>query len=301
MGQFIIMTKDFEIFKKQRINDNLRQHVYHLSETIGDRHIWKEHSLDKAAEYIESIFRMNNYDVQRQTFTCHGKRVSNLIAQRQGDKKDFVVLGAHYDTVPGSPGADDNAAAVAVMLEIAGLSRENHNDKTLVFAAFVNEEAPFFGSQNMGSMVYAKSLREACLPLELMICLESIGYFSKDQFQQYPFPGMRLFYPRTADFLAVVGNFRSRYYVSALKRAIKKHTDINVRSLVSPEYMAGIYRSDHFSFWRHGYKAIMLTDTAFFRNKNYHQETDTIDTLNFNSMTGVVRGLYYALQKFVTV
>ena len=123
-----------------------------------------------------------------------------------------------------------------------------------------------------------------------------IGYFRKDELQQYPFPGLELFYPRTADFLAVVGNFNSLRYVSSLKRGIKRNAAINVRSLVAPEQVAGINRSDHFAFWHHGFKAVMVTDTAFFRNKNYHQETDTTDTLNFNSLTEVVKGLYYALQ-----
>jgi len=288
----------FYMFDKQKIGDNLRQHVHHLSTKIGDRHIWKNNSLEAAAAYIESIFAINKYAVQRQTFSCYDKNVSNLIAEKQGGKKGVVVLGAHYDSVPGSPGADDNASAVAVMLEIAGLSRETHNDKTLVFAAFVNEESPCCGSPNMGSMVYAKGLRERCVPVEVMVCLESIGYFSKDESQRYPFSGMRLFYPKTADFLAVVGNFRSRRYVSAFKRTIKKHADIDVRSLVAPEQVAGINRSDHSAFWHYGYRAIMLTDTANFRNRNYHQETDTIDTLNFDSMTEVVRGLYSALGRF---
>lgn len=283
-------------FDKKTVEDNLHTHVEHLSGRIGDRHLWKEHSLDKAAEYIESTLTTNRYTVQRQTYACYGKNVSNLIAKKSGDGDRVVVIGAHYDTVPGSPGADDNASAVAGMLELARLSREIPHKKHLIFVAFVNEEPPCFGSPNMGSMVYAKSLRQSSVPLEVMICLEMIGYFRKDELQQYPFPGMELFYPRTADFLAVVGNFNSLRYVSSLKRGIKRNAALNVRSLVAPEQVAGINRSDHFAFWHHGFRAVMVTDTAFFRNKNYHQETDTVDTLNFNAMTEVVKGLYYALQ-----
>lgn len=286
------------MFDRQMVAENLRRHVHHLSVIIGERHIWKNKSLDKAAEYIDSVFRITQLATKHQTFSCYGKTVSNLIVEKQGKKRDVVILGAHYDTVPGSPGADDNASSVAVMLEIARLSKEIQNEKTLVFAAFVNEESPCCGTQNMGSMVYAKSLKKLKVPVEVMICLESIGYFSKDDSQQYPFPGMRLFYPTAADFLGVVGNLRSIRNVAALARAIKKNAGIGVRSLVAPEYVAGINRSDHFAFWHYGFKAVMITDTAFFRNKNYHRDTDTIDTLNFNSMTQIVKGLYNAFKKF---
>lgn len=285
------------MFDEQLVDKNLRQHVQQLSVKIGDRHIWKNNSIDKTVEYIDSIFKINKLATKHQKFSCYGRTVSNLIVEKQGKESDVVILGAHYDTVPGSPGADDNASSVAVMLEIARLSQEIQNEKTLVFAGFVNEESPCWGTKNMGSMVYAKSLREFEIPVEVMICLESVGYFSKDEQQQYPFPGMRFFYPNTADFLAVVGNFKSIRNVMALSRAIRKSADIEVRSLVAPEHVAGINRSDHSAFWHHGFKAIMVTDTAFFRNKNYHQETDTIDTLNFNSMTQIVKGLYNAFKK----
>ena len=129
-----------------------------------------------------------------------------------------------------------------------------------------------------------------------MISLEMIGYFRSDEEQEYPFPGMNLFYPKTADFLAIAGNVQSAKYASFFKKNIRRSSEINVRSFIVPEQVAGINRSDNYSFWKHGYKAIMITDTAFFRNKNYHQESDTIDTLNFNSMTEVVKGLYHSLK-----
>ena len=286
------------MFEAEIIYKNLRQHVSFLSEIIGERHIWNNDSLAEAAEYINSVFRESNLPVERQKLCCYGKTVSNLIANIEGRKPDIVVLGAHYDTVPGSPGADDNASAVAVMLEIARLCTEIQTENTISFAALVNEESPCYGTENMGSMVYAESLKKSKVPVKLMICLESVGYFPKDEIQQYPFPGMKLFYPRTADFLGVIGNLKSLRHVKALARAIKKKADINARSLVAPEYVAGINRSDHYAFWHYGFKAVMITDTAFFRNKNYHRETDTIDTLNFDSMTEIVKGLYAALKKF---
>ena len=282
-------------FRKQVVVENLNKHVEYLSVRIGDRHLWKEHSLSKAADYIESAFQFSGYTVQRQTYSCYGKSVSNLIAEKTGTEDGVVVIGAHYDTVPGTPGADDNASAVAGMLELARLQKGSLNEKHLIFVAFVNEEPPCFGSHKMGSMVYAKHLKNRKVPVDVMISLEMIGYFCREPIQRYPLPGMGFFYPKTADFIGVAGNLHSSKYISSLKKGIKKHSAINVRSLIAPQYFGGISLSDNSSFWHHGYRAVMVTDTSFFRNQNYHQETDTIDTLNFEAMTEVVRGLYYTL------
>jgi Zn-dependent M28 family amino/carboxypeptidase len=300
-GAFVVKRKSsdilngFQAFSKQVVIENLYKHVEYLSVEIGDRHLWKEHSLSSAEDYIESAFQDSGFTVQRQTYSCYGKNVSNLIAEKTGADEGVVVIGAHYDTVPGTPGADDNASAVAGMLELARLHKGSLNKRHLIFVAFVNEEPPCFGSHNMGSMVYAKHLRGRNVPVDVMISLEMIGYFSHEAIQQYPLPLMRFFYPKTADFIGVVGNFHSSKYVSFLKNGIKKHSAIDARSLTAPEYLGGINLSDNSSFWHYGYRAVMVTDTSFFRNKNYHQETDTIDTLNFDAMAEVIRGLYCTL------
>jgi Zn-dependent M28 family amino/carboxypeptidase len=277
--------------------ENLYRHVESLSVKIGDRHLWKEGSLDKAADYIESVLASSGYAVWRQDYSCYGQSVSNLIAEKKGTDKGVVIMGAHYDTVPGSPGADDNASAVAGLLELARLNREIPNRKTLVFSAFVNEEAPCFGSPNMGSMVYAEYLKEKRVPVEVMVSLEMIGYFSKERVQAYPLPGMGLVYPKTADYIGVVGNFHSSRYVSFFRKGIKKHSAIHARSLTAPEFFGGINLSDNYSFWHHGYRALMVTDTSFFRNRHYHQVTDTIDTLDFDRMAEVVKGLSSAVSE----
>ena len=282
-------------FEKRVVIENLHQHVGSLSVKIGERHLWKEGSLEKAADYIESALTSYGYTVQRQTYSCYGKNVSNLIVEKKGTEKEVVVFGAHYDTVPGTPGADDNASAVAGLLELARLHRNIPNRKTLLFVAFANEEPPCFGFSNMGSMVHAKALKDQGVAVEVMISLEMIGFFRPEQVQNYPMPGMRLLYPKTADFIGVVGNFRSSKYVSLFKKGIRKYSTINARSLTGPEFFGGINLSDNSSFWRHGFRAIMVTDTSFFRNPNYHQETDTIDTLDFEKMAEVVKGLHFTL------
>jgi Zn-dependent M28 family amino/carboxypeptidase len=289
------MAKEIRPFQKQKVIENLYRHVEFLSVKVGDRHLWKEGSLGKTADYIESALTAHGYAVGRQTYSCYGKSVSNLIAEKTGTDQGIVILGAHYDTVPGTPGADDNASAVAGLLELARLFKETSAQKTLFFVAFVNEEPPCFGSYHMGSMVYAKHLREQGISVDVMISLEMIGYFRKESIQTYPLPGMGFLYPKTGDFIGVVGNFHSHRYVSFFKKGIKRHSSIDARSLTAPEFFGGINLSDNYSFWKHGYRAVMVTDTSFFRNRNYHQEEDTIDTLDFESMAEVVKGLYYTL------
>jgi len=284
--------------RKQVLIENLYKHVEYLSVNIGERHLWKDDSLCKAADYIESFFTYYGYTVWRQTYLCYGKSVSNLFAEKNGMDKEIVVIGAHYDTVPGTPGADDNASAVAGLLELARLLKELPIKKTIIFAAFVNEEPPCFGSYNMGSMVYAKHLREQRISVEVMISLEMIGYFSGKRIQKFPLPGMGFFYPKTGDFIGVVGNLHSHKYVPFFKKRIREYSNIDTRSLTAPEFFGGINLSDNYSFWHHGYRAVMITDTSFFRNRHYHQETDTIDTLNFEKMAEVIKGLYYTLLGF---
>jgi Zn-dependent M28 family amino/carboxypeptidase len=282
-------------FEKEEVKARLYNHVDRLSVKIGDRYLWKEASLNEAANYIDSVLKAYGYAVRRQTYSCYGKSVSNLVAEKNGKEKEVVIVGAHYDTVPGTPGADDNASAVAGLLELARLHQETSNKKNLAFVAFVNEEPPCFGSNNMGSMVYAKHLKEQRTPVEVMVSLEMIGYFSEERIQRYPLPGMGLVYPKTGDYIGVVGNFHSFKYVSFFKKGISKHSNIHSRSLTAPEFFGGINLSDNYSFWHYGYRAVMITDTSFFRNRHYHQETDTIDTLNFDRMAEVVKGLYYSL------
>ena len=288
------MPKGSHRLQEQMLVENLYKHVEYLSVKIGDRHLWKEGSLSKTADYIESVLASSGYAVRRQTYSCYGQSVSNLIAEKPGTDK-AVIIGAHYDTVPGSPGADDNASAVAGLLELARLNQETSNKRAVVFSAFVNEEAPCFGSNNMGSMVYAKHLKEQTIPVEVMVSLEMIGYFSEKRIQSYPLPGMGLVYPKTGDYIGVVGNFHSSRYASFFKKGIRKHSHIKTRSLTAPEFFGGINLSDNYSFWRYGFRAVMVTDTSFFRNRHYHQLTDTIDTLDFDKMAEVVKGLYYTL------
>jgi Zn-dependent M28 family amino/carboxypeptidase len=283
--------------EKHRLTENLRRHVAHLSVDIGERHLWNGDSLERAARYIESELSAAGYAPTRQTYTAYRKPVSNIIAEKMGTRPRSIVIGAHYDSVPGSPGADDNASAVAGLLELARMLRNSPCAGGFKFAAFVNEESPSFGSDYMGSMKYARSLKERGENVAFMIALEMIGCFDKRKPQNYPLRLMRRFYPKTGDFIGIVGDFRSHRPVLALARAMRRQGLVPTSALVAPRHFGGIDRSDHSAFWRHGFKALMVTDTAFFRNENYHRETDTIDTLNFKVMADVVASLFVALIK----
>ena len=281
-----------------QLEGNLRGHVAKLAGEIGERHLWKAGSLDLAAEYVDSAFRLAGYQPWRQVYMAYKSPVANVIAEREGDPRlGMIVIGAHYDTVPGSPGADDNASAVAGLLELARLFGQAPAGRPVTFVAFVNEESPCFGSPNMGSVVHARWLKERGVAVELMVSLEMIGYFGKDIPQRYPLPGMSLIYPKQGDFIAVAGNFASARHVLRLARGIRRGSAMNARCLVAPEKLGGINRSDNQSYWEAGYRAAMVTDTANFRNQNYHQETDTPDTLNYPAMAETVKGLYHALAR----
>jgi Zn-dependent M28 family amino/carboxypeptidase len=291
------MNDPHEEFHFPSVREALYRHVEYLSVQIGERHLWKEDSLSKAAEYIRSQLASFGYPLEQQSYRCEDSSVWNLWVEKKGRSPQVLVVGAHYDTVPGTPGADDNASGVAILLELARVLRESSTRQGLLLAAWVNEEPPFFGTPQMGSMVFARSLRERGTPVEVMMSLEMVGYFQAAPIQRFPLPGMGLFYPRIADYIGVVGNLRSSRYVSLIKKGLRRNCRLRVHSLAAPAHFGGIHLSDHLSFWRQGYRALMITDTAFYRNPHYHLESDTIDTLNFDSMAELVRGLSLTLSQ----
>lgn len=283
--------------EKHTLMKNLRHHVAHLSVNIGERHLWNGDSLEQAAHYIESEFSAAGYVPMRQTFIAYRKPVSNIVAEKNGACQHLIVVGAHYDSVPGSPGADDNASAVAGMIELARMLKDIRCASSLRFVGFVNEESPSFGSEYMGSMQYARHLRERGENVAFMIALEMIGYFDKRRRQTYPLSLMRRFYPKTGDFIAIISDLHSHRPARALARKMRQEGCVRTATLIAPRQFGGIDRSDHSAFWKHDFKAVMITDTALFRNENYHRETDTMDTINFEMMTDVVVSLCAAIAK----
>lgn len=274
------------------IRSNLVSDIRVLSEEIGVRS-WRDHvNMDRASKFIEEKLRDFGLDVKRQGFNYENRTYYNISAEIRGKEPGVLVVGAHYDTVEGSPGADDNATGVAALLELARLASKSTPPRTLRFAAFALEEPPVFGTDHMGSAVYAKSLVEEGIGVEGMIALESIGYFClQDGCQYYPLSFLKLRYPKRGDFIAFVGNVSSKRFTLKLKSAFKAHTVLPVESINTLRAVPGVDFSDHRSFWKCGLDSFMVTDTAFYRNPHYHAPSDLPGTLDYDRMTEVVKGL----------
>ena len=222
-----------------------------------------------------------------------GRTFENVeVAIRGGDRPEqIVVVGGHYDSVEGSPGADDNASGTAAVLELARLLRGEQFGRTVRFVAFVNEEPPFFSTEWMGSWQYAARAAEQDDNIVAMISLETVGFYQEGQGSQgYP-PPFNLFYPDVGNFIGFVGNLPSRALVRRSIATFRRTTQFPSEGVAAPEQIPGVWWSDHAPFWIHGFKAIMITDTAPFRNPHYHQSSDTPDRLNYEKMARVVTGV----------
>lgn len=280
--------------------ERLRDWVRYLAERIGPRPATRIDLLTQVAERISEHFRSWGYEVTRQPVPYRQTAHANIIAAPAGTGGNdtghpLLVVGAHYDSVSRSPGADDNASGIAGLMEMARLLRHNP-PPGLRLAAFCPEEPPAFRTSKMGSYVYARSLKQARATLRGMICLEMIGYFSDAPgSQSYPLPFMNTIYPDKGNFIAMVGNIRSALWTRRVRNAFAASTDLPVETLNSPAIIVGIDFSDHWSFNRFRYPALMVTDTAFYRTPHYHQPSDTPDTLDFDRMARVAEGLAAAV------
>ncbi len=288
---------------KQQANivNNLKKHVQELASKIGERNIWNYSNLKAAANYIEATFKELNYSVSDQVWVVEHLSVRNVIAERRGKLKpdEVIIVGAHYDTVLGSPGADDNASGIAAIMELAKLFAKIETKRTIRFVAFVNEEPPFFYSKNMGSFHYAKSLKQKNEKVLAMLSIESIGYYSdKDNSQMYPFP-FGFFYPNKANFVGFVGNLSSCALVHKAIAAFRQYALFPSEGLAAPSWITGVGWSDQWSFWKHDYPAIMVTGTAPFRNPNYHLPEDTAETLDYSCAARVVDGLFFVIMNLL--
>jgi uncharacterized protein YjeT (DUF2065 family) len=283
---------------EQRSADRLRRHVEVLARQIGERNVELPGALAAATGYIRDTLADAGYSVTGQTFSCRGMDVENLEVELPGSRlpEEIIVVGAHYDSVTGSPGANDNGSGVAAMLEIAGLLAGKDLPRTVRLVAFVNEEPPFFYSEEMGSRVYANRARERGEQISGMLALETIGYYTDaPDSQRYPFP-FRFFYPDTGNFIGFVGNLGSRGLVRQAVAAFRASTAFPSEAVAAPGWVAGVHWSDHWSFWKAGYPAIMVTDTAPFRYPYYHSRADTPDKLDYAGLARVTHGLVAVIQ-----
>jgi hypothetical protein len=285
----------------EKTAERLRRHLTALTETIGDRSVQRPDNLERAAGYIEEVLSEMGLSVERQPFQYKGLTVANLISDigPAGAPGKRYILGAHYDTVAGTPGADDNASAVAVMLEtgraLVEMGARMPKSMAVRLAAFTLEEPPAFGTSKMGSKHYAKTARKTGERIDGMICLEMVGYACHQPgCQEYPFPlGLRG-YPDIGNFIGIVGNMKARGFSRDLERAFRENPDLPVIRLTVPfngKILPPVRLSDHASFWDQGYGAVMVTDTSFYRNPHYHLPSDTMNTLDYRYMAELVESL----------
>jgi len=275
-----------------------------LGGEIGERNVLRRpEALRRTAVFLEESLAAAGYRVERQEFEVRDETAANLSVEIRGSRAPdrIVVVGAHYDSVAGSPGANDNGTGVAGVLALARAFRDSKPHRTLRFALFSCEEPPHFQTSEMGSLVYAKACRERGEDVVAMLALETMGFFSETEgTQDYPFP-LSPFYPSKGNFIGFVGNLGSRSLVRRTIRVFRERAEFPSEGAALPGWMPGVGWSDHWGFWKAGYDAVMVTDTAPFRYPHYHRATDTPDKVDFDRLARVVAGLEHVVRDLVTM
>jgi Zn-dependent M28 family amino/carboxypeptidase len=275
------------------IQRGLERHVRALAARIGERNLRRAGSLDAAALYLREVLHDLGLAVDAQQFEVERTPVVNLESALPGGAlhDEIVVVGAHYDSVVGSPGANDNGSGDAAILELARLLARERFPRTLRFVLFVNEEPPYYLGDAMGSRRYAKRCRTRGERVVAMLCLETIGFYTDAPgSQSYPFP-FGLVYPSTGNFIGFVSNLASWSLLTRCVRSFRRHMAFPSQWLAAPGWTVGVGWSDHSSFWEQGYPAVMVTDTALFRYEPYHTSEDTPEKIRYDRMARVVAGL----------
>jgi hypothetical protein len=276
--------------------NSLRAHVRFLSQQCHPRNFQQLENLAKAAQYIEAQFQSAGLEVERQTYSDGIHSYTNILGRMGTANAPLVVVGAHYDSFKDTPGADENASGVAGLIELARLCQDDPPPLRLEFVAYTLEEPPYFRSESMGSSIHAASLAKDDQDVHLMVCLEMIEYFdSEPGSQQYPLRAFSLIYPSHGDFIAVVGKASQRSKVKQFYIGMKKATPLPVIALAGLEIIPGLDFSDHMNYWQHDYPAIMITNTSFYRNHEYHTTKDTWEQLDYAQMGNVVVSVFEAL------
>jgi len=276
-----------------KVRDALRRDLARLAGVIGERNVQHPENYASAALFIEKSLGEMGYDVERQEYRAGRHHCVNLSAAVLGNEKadQIVVVGAHYDSLSGTPGANDNGTGVVATLALAQMFAKQKPQRTLRLVFFANEESPYFQTSQMGSLVYAKACRAKNENIVAMLSLETIGYYSDAKnSQQYP-SSLRAAYPSTGNFIGFVGNTESKELVTRCIGSFRTHAKFPSEGGALPGNIDGVGWSDHWAFWQANYPAIMVTDTAPFRYPHYHKASDTVDQVDYESMARVVTGL----------
>jgi len=288
---------------QEESSKRLQEHVWQLAEEVGERHYGEPKAYNSAADYITNVFKQNELTPYEDEF---GDKLQyrNIVAEHYGTTlaDEVIIVGAHYDTVWLSSGADDNASGVAVMLEIAKQLKKKQLNRTVRFVAFANEEEPYFLTENMGSLFHAKRSHDRGDKIMGMISLEMLGYYSNEaNSQRYPSP-FSWFYPDTANFVAFVSDFNSRSFVRKSINVFRESEQFPSEGLTAPVLMVrDVQRSDQAAFWKYNIPAFMVTDTAAYRNYSYHTVGDVPDSLDYDAMARVTTGLIAMIEQLTAV
>ncbi len=281
------LSADESVLRAELVAD-----VQKLAGEIGERNTQRYPQLNAAADFIEASFSRAGLRTRRDTYEVEGRACHNIEAEIPGARPEIIVVGAHYDSVFGAPGANDNGSGVAALLALARRFAGKPAGQTLRFVAFVNEEPPYFQTEQMGSLVYARRCKARGDQISGMISLETMGYFSDAaRSQTYPSAGIGAFYPTTGNFIGFVGNVRSRSFLHRAILLFRQQAKLPSEGGTLPSFIPGVGWSDQWAFWQCGYPAFMITDTAPFRYPHYHEATDTPDKLDYNRFALVVSGL----------
>ncbi len=302
---FALKQPDFskekiEVDSSMPIDTNiLKQHVTFFTSVQPARNFANISSLDSCANYIFSYLKSFADTVYFQEFTVEGKLYKNVIASYGSEFKNRLIVGAHYDVCEELPGADDNASGVAGLLEIGKALHGKTLNKRVDLVAYTLEEPPFFRTNKMGSAIHAESIIEDRSTITGMICLEMIGYFSDEKnSQDYPIAALKLVYPNIGNFITVVGRSDQSDYTQKVRQLMKAGSSIPVESINAPAALSGIDFSDHLNYWKNDFNAVMISNTGFYRNHNYHTADDTMEKLNFAKMALVTQSVIHCIINF---
>jgi hypothetical protein len=283
-----------------QLRGELEGTVQSLAGDIGERNVVNYTALRAGADYIEQSFIEAGLHPRRDGYEADGVLCENIEVEIRGSSPEIVVIGAHYDSVFGSPGANDNGSGVAALLALARRFAGDSGGRTLRFVAFVNEEPDHFRTHQMGSWVYASRCQARGDHISAMMSLETIGYYSDaPHSQRFPAQWLGLFYPTTGNFISFIANTSSRRVMQQALATFRENAQLPSEGAALPAALPGVGWSDHWAFWQHGYPAFMITDTAPFRYPHYHARSDTPDKLDYDAMTRLVSGLIPVVRDLV--